>query len=508
MVEAAEPRTVAVAEARGWRRREPDGNATALRKFVQALLCCSAVVVAMILADTRFAHWFVVPVLICGALIGTDAIDFVRTAAIMDPASLLGGLGIHFFFLAPLLHVWWNYWMLYVTPPPDWRPWLGGMALLNAAGLVVYRLTRADARGPAAGVRKLWVIDAKRATIVFSALMLVSAVLQAWIYIRVGGLSGYIATYMEGEKNYGSTVAGFAGMGLLFSISESFPILALFAFVSYLRAKGKKPGWGLLSLMLGAYLVLLMLFGGLRGSRSNTIWALFWAAGIIHSCLRKVTRGAVITAGALLLLFMYGYGFYKSAGTDAVKAIESSRQRQRLSESTGRTMPAVILGDLGRSDVQAFALYKLLTPPVEYRCAWGRTYLGALALSIPRSVWPERPPTKVKETTELETGNGSFDPGVWQSSRVYGLAGEAMLNFGPMAAPIAFVMLGAAVKWARRALARLDPEDSRWLLAPLLLLVCLQVLINDLDIIIFFVVKFGFVPLTAVSLSSRRYEMA
>ena len=508
MVEAAEPGIVAVTEAQGW-RRERDGAATALRKFVPALLCCSAVVVALILADTRFAHWFVVPVLICGALIGTDAIDFARRAAIMDPASLLGGLGIHFFFLAPLLHVGWNHWMLYVTPPPDWRPWLGGMALLNAAGLVVYRLTRADSRDPAcASGRKLWVIDPRRAAIVFSVLMLVSAVLQAWVYIRMGGLSGYIDTYMEGEKNYGSTEGGFAGMGLLFSVSESFPILALFGAVSYLRSRGKKPGWGLLGLVLGSYLILLFLFGGLRGSRSNTIWALFWAAGIIHSCLRKLTRGVIVAAGASLLLFMYGYGFYKSAGMDGVKAIESSRQRERLSERTGRTLPALILGDLGRSDVQAFTLYKLLTPPVEYRRAWGRTYLGALALSIPRSVWPERPPTKVKEATEMESGSGSFEPGVWQSSRIYGLAGEAMLNFGPMVVPVAFVVLGLAVKWARRFLAQLAPDDSRWLLAPLLILLCLQTLISDSDNIIFFVVKFGLVPLTAVFLGSRRYEIA
>ena len=33
---------------------------------------------------------------------------------------------------------------------------------------------------------------------------------------------------------------------------------------------------------------------------------------------------------------------------------------------------------------------------------------------------------------------------------MYGLAGEAMLNFGPAAAPLSFVLLAAAVVWAAR----------------------------------------------------------
>jgi hypothetical protein len=77
------------------------------------------------------------------SLIGCDAIDWFRgRLSLFDPAGIIGLVGVHFFFLAPLLHVTWDSWMLYINPPPGWRDWLGGMAILNAAGLVLYRCAK------------------------------------------------------------------------------------------------------------------------------------------------------------------------------------------------------------------------------------------------------------------------------------------------------------------------------------------------------------------------------
>ena len=42
---------------------------------------------------------------------------FADTMGLFDPAAIIGLLGVHFFFLAPLLHVAWDSWVMpYVSP--------------------------------------------------------------------------------------------------------------------------------------------------------------------------------------------------------------------------------------------------------------------------------------------------------------------------------------------------------------------------------------------------------
>src|SRR5262249_17411537 len=86
-------------------------------------------------------HWFVIPVLACGILIGVDFMDWARGRMnLMDPVRILGVLGFLNFFFAPLLPVALDSWIAWITPPPDWREWLGKMAIVDFAGLLVYRI--------------------------------------------------------------------------------------------------------------------------------------------------------------------------------------------------------------------------------------------------------------------------------------------------------------------------------------------------------------------------------
>ncbi len=48
--------------------------------------------------------------------------------------------------------------------------------------------------------------------------------------------------------------------------------------------------------------------------------------------------------------------------------------------------------------------------------AWGKTYLGAVAILIPRSILEERPPPKEKAGTEAQFGRGAYQRGVGQCS--------------------------------------------------------------------------------------------
>ncbi len=452
-------------------------------------------------ASHQFLHWFVIPVFLCGVLIGSDAVSWFRGQIDnFDPVGILGLLGFHFFFLAPLLHVYWDYWMAYVIPPYDWRDWLGAMAFLNILGLIAYRLSRdfwfRDQYKPV--YQTIWQLDSQRFLPIVILALVVTAGLQVWVYARFGGIVGYIQTYTERHVS-----ESFQGFGWVFMISESFPILVLMLFVAYGARKKNCKSWIVIIIVLLIFLIFRFLFGGLRGSRSNTVWGLFWAIGMIHFWIRPVSKMFIIIGCIFLVTFLYFYGFYKSAGLDGLAALQSAEARLELTQQTGRGIETAILGDLARSDVQAFLLYRLSIPN-NYEYALGRTYAGGLSILIPRSIWPDRPLTKIKEGTEAQYGRGSFVPGVWQSSNVYGLAGEAMLNFGPVSVPFVFLIWGITVGYVRRLMITLNAGDVRFLLLPLLINGCFILLVGDSDNIVFFLVKDGAVPFLVLMLCSSK----
>ena len=148
-----------------------------------------------------------------------------------------------------------------------------------------------------------------------------------------------------------------------------------------------------------------MLFGGLHGSRSNTLYALFWAAGIIHLWIRPLTKKFVLLGIGFLFVFMYLYGFYKSMGSDFVVAFQEGASAAELGESTGRTFEGLVLGDLARADVQAFIVYRLSLANLDYKLALGRTYVGTIA-QLDSALALARPPT--------EQAQGRHGNAVWR----------------------------------------------------------------------------------------------
>lgn len=472
--------------------------------WVISVYLCTFVVIGFVVSSDDFWHWFVLPVLCCGILISKEAVDWIRGRLnIFDPVGIIGLLGFHFFFLAPLLHVYLDYWLEYVVLPPDMRGWLGKMAMINVIGLLLYRISKKSGepqpRTKLSQEKTIWTIDRKRFLIFMPLALLTVMMLQIVVYQKFGGLLGYIQAY----DSQSDQTLPFRNHGWLFTMSESFPILAMMTFAILKQKKTSYPSWFSLFLILGVYLILQMLFGGLRGSRSNTIWGLFWAVGIIHFWIRPVSKKVVLTGLIFLVVFMYFYGFYKGAGLDALKAFEGSESRKKLEEKTDRTFNKVILGDLARSDVQAFMLYRLLSPESDYEYALGRTYFGDMAILVPRFIWPDRPPAKVKEGTEIMSGR-AYIPGVRDASNVYGLAGEAMLNFGPFVVPFMYLLFGFFIRTMRTFFYALDYADSRLFLVPFFVNLCFVILAGDLDNIIFFLVKNGAVPIFVIMLVSTR----
>lgn len=473
-----------------------------VNNLLLSFFICSFVTLLFLSVYDALFHWFIIPVFLCGVIIGSDAVAWVRGQLdIFDPIGLLGLFGVYFFFLAPILHVVWGVWLKYVDYPADWRFWLGCMAVLNFLGLLIYRFTREKLwrRKGSKIVKKTWVLEEGRFAVILIITLILTAALQLWVYSRYGGISGYIHSVVD-------VTGAFRGMGWIFMISESFPILLLIGFAVYSRKHAFLKSWPAIFIALVVFMGLQMLFGGLRGSRSTVIFSTLWAIGIIHFIVRKFSKTAILVILVFFIAFMFVYGFYKSSGVRVFEIASNPKVIAELEQKSGRTLPNLLLEDLGRSDVQAFILYRLTRPESDYEYSWGRTYIGAAEILLPNFILPTRTPTKIKEGTEALYGKGSFSA-TFSSSLVYGLTGEAMLNFGPIVVPLVFILLGFIVFYVRRlmlALTTSNSFDSRLLFLPLLAILCIVILTSDSDNVIFFIVKMGFVPFLVVLLGSKR----
>jgi len=440
-------------------------------------------------------HWFVIPVFLSGVLIGVDFFAWLRNRMdLFDPVGLVGAYGYYFFFIAPLLTVMWRYHTPELVEPPGWRDWIGLMAILNCAGLIVYLTVRRFLQNRSHPPKTVWIIGPNRLVHLMAVVLPLTAAVQVWIFVRFGGLWGYMQTFSDDFH-------AFDGMGWIFLVAETFPVLLAVLVLVYKRKVLKQAPWTAIALLITAFFLTKMVFGGLRGSRSNTILAMFWLCGAIHFWVKPVPRHLVTTGIAFLVAFMYLYGFYKDQGVNAFDTLQSSDEMQATSHRTKRTFDAALLGDLARSELQAYVLYRVLSVG-DYDYAAGGTYLNAPLAIIPKSIRPDWLPSKVEKGTEALVGRGTYSQAYQQASQVYGLAGEAMLNFSPWFAPLSFAGLAFIVVKTRRVLFS-HPDDARRLLLPFLAIACILVLNSDLDNMVLFFLASVLPVLAVVKLSAK-----
>jgi hypothetical protein len=458
----------------------------------------AVVLVACVGINERMCHWFVIPVFVCGLLIGPDALRWLRGKYdLFDPKGLVGALGWHLFFLAPLLFIRWNMEMLYVDNPADWRPWVGYLSILNVVALVTYqRFHSIGFHRPVPNKRTQWMIDARYAPPVFLVFGAAALMAQAYYFLWMGGIAGVVETASQTRET--GRLADPAGLGLLQIAGQSLPMIALI-YLTLIRARLRLKQASFVTIVVLLFLlgVIQFLLAGFTGSRSATIWPLFWIAGVVHYFWRPIGRRSAIVGLVVLGLFMYIYGFYKGGGPEAIEMLATGRASfSSLELATDRTFEQLVITDLSRVDVQSYELYRLLNS-TDYTYRWGKTYASALISYVPSWIWKAKPPDteKVVAGTDLLLGRRMYSPGdrFRDASWVYGLGGEAMLNFGFFAAPFPFAIWGFLMGRYRRAMLTWPSKDARKLLAPFATLLLMMALFSDLDNLIGLFCTGGFV---------------
>jgi len=467
-----------------------------------------AVTCVFIALDHRFLHWFILPATVCGAVCLSSLMSAVRQEQLFtDPLLLVSVLGYHNTYLAPMLQVYWDYRIIALPiQPDDFRPWLGRVACINIVGIAIFIciFSRVVNGSASAKLQRIWVIDRSRLVLFGLLAILASVAMQAYVYSDFGGVSGYVDKYLYDREAWNNK-------GALLVIAESAPLMMVLI-LGCLQQKRIRRGrirgtsWPLLIVCGFVFLMLQMVFGGLRGSRSNIVVNCFFAAGIVHQVFRPLSKRLVILLGIAAVVFSYYYVFFKDFGYAGVNAAVSLSGRESLLSVSGRSKENVLIADFSRSDVQAFIVQELESGP-NVDLAMGRTYIGTLSLLVPRIIWPERPPTKLKWTTELENGPGSYGHGAYRSSRMYGQLGEAMLNFGYLGVPASFALMGFVFGKLSILSRELWMTDARRMLLPGMVITSVCMVIQDSDNVLYFIVQYLVIPWTVIWICTIRYRL-
>lgn len=432
-------------------------------------------------------HWMLAPTALCGVLVAVDAAEWLLgKLSLLDPRAIIGVFGVHFFYLAPLLHVVWDHWPRYAPPADDWRNALGTLALLNCAGLLIYRfgLSLKYQRPLVHARRELHV--GRFSSYAGLAVMLG---LTCFLYVLwdFGGPAAFLRVVTSGRE-------ALAGYGWLLLLAESWPLLLFTALLVRGRSWLRRHLL-VLAVLFFAFLSLQFLVGGLRGSRSNTVWPALIALGMVHLLVVPLRRRVVVAGALLVTSFMYLYGFYKSAGSEAIDVLTGTTKVAVLSERTGRDLPLLVLEDFGRAGTQAMVVDRQLDGS---SLGWGVSYLGDVVKLLPDALLTDAPPDKVELGTDVLYGEGATFAGR-SSSRVYGLVGEAMLNFGLIGGVLAFVPFTLAVRLSTRMYRTAEESGSlvMGLFAPLAGVATVVFLMSDVDNLAWFLLKHA-LPLVAV----------
>ncbi len=478
-----------------------------IKDYLVSAVVAGLIALAFVALAPACRHWCILPLWLAGLIVGSDAVRWLaRKFDLYDPKGLIGILGFHAILVAPLIVV-----AAEAEPPADlhisyheWPLAIGRMALFNVFGLIAYKFGQRLMFASGRPSKKDWQIDKGSAAIVLPAALLVCLTVKLAYLARVGGISGLIALVSASAQAELLT-----GTGWMLMLSDPLPVVLTYTiavFYSPLLREGKRPTFAPILLLVGLS-VLSFLLAGFTGSRSATVYLIFQIAGIVHFFIRPISRKFVIIGFSALLGFMYLYMFYKHAGSEVTALLEGTSGLRHLEKETGKSFLGMLVGDLSRADVDAYLLYRLVEKPEEYDLRYGKTYFDAPSLVIPKSWRPffhEGQSAGRYAGTELMSGRGSFHLTRRTSSRAYGVAGEAMLNFGYWGIVPMFGVWGLLVGWYRKKAAHWRIGDGRFLAAPFVTLFLVIMLMSQSSNLGYLILAGGALPVLCLILICRK----
>lgn len=401
------------------------------------------------------------------------------------PLPVLSYIYIICFTIPPIIAYHFNIGLLYIYKDIDWGFYLILISIINVFGLLILYF------GAFLGFRKkdivknrLLFLERNKLLVVSSVFLVFSFLAQILIFIKYGGIYGYMNAWTEDRDN-------FSGLGKWFMLAEPFPILFIFfIFIRYKEVLRKN----IIALIIAfiAFFSLKLLFGGLRGSRSNTIWGLFWFAGLVHLYLFKLKKMHLILGVIFISIFMPIYGIYKTYG---IKSFDGEYSISDTNRYENNPLLDIYINDFSRSSLNAYEIYQYNNS--NYYPKLGATYLNSMLMLVPFLKPYYNGQTKNSASSELVYEQKFFleKNTNYDNSRVYGIYGEALLNFGPFFAVFIFFIAGFVIAKIDNFCRSLNHEDFTIFVVPFLANVSFVIMMSDLDNLLFFIMKNGLVPM-------------
>jgi hypothetical protein len=472
-----------------------------ISSYTMSFICCASVAFILIIIFGESAIGIPLAIgILTSSILLKDTVDWARSRLdSFDPGAILGLAGLMYFLISPVSQVSWDFWP-YLPALTNDSSWISFWSVLNLFGALTYKFfSRVKFKRSATTYVTPATFNHKR--FIFLSLMLLAlcAVCQLYIYASFGGILGFIATFTARQAAGIEDEDPFAGMGMLMLVAESFKFLFSMFVIYWIKDwKWAKSNYCFAIIMTGL-LITFILFGGLRGSRSSTLFSLIFAAGMYHFWIRKLPVRMLLAGVAFSLLFATSYYWYKIAGADGLSAIVDSSARQSFHSSRQNVDQYLVVRDLGRMDMQTLALKKIVSG--EQPLSFGRTYLVSIFSSIPKSILPFIPDQVTKEKTELIHGRGSYQRGeARQTTLVLGQFGESLINFGIPGIFLFYAALGLFVGKIRSLIKHLPKCDIRLLFIPVTCLIPLLMIGTDMNVLLMQLVRYLTIPLILTAL--------
>ncbi|ATO13948.1 hypothetical protein CO540_08980 [Micromonospora sp. WMMA2032] len=459
----------------------------------------SALTVALVVCVPSLRHWLMAPVTVSGTIIGAEAVRwFRRDVDVLEPRACAGLFGFHFFYVAPVLTVATRIWAPSYYNPPDWPDAIGALSVLNVVGLCIYRLVVAAPPWPRRRDRPARALNFRAFYGLGAAAAAVSLALFFGYQVRsFGGLPGFVAAMTNRADP-----PDLSELGPVVLISQAFPVLIFTVLlVRWRDTLARSPVR--LTLLLAALVVVQFFVAGLGGLRSNTLWPCVLGLVMIHLVVRRLTRRALLVPAVLVLVFLYMAAFFKEGGVDSINEIRQTGSVTQAESETGRNLSVMLAGDLGRTDVQALILHRLLSGQMEPE--YGKTYAAPFRLWLPNSIAPLDFETK-RDVGARWLYNPLYGRGERISSKIYGMTGEGMMNLGLLGGVLSFAVYGLVIRLIGRLYrgARTGQALAPQLWAAMVWPMTILALSADLGNLIDFNMGFTVLVVLLVLLSSRR----
>ena len=385
-----------------------------------------------------------------------------------------------YFVAAPLLHIAFNVFVeLPVSSKEISLAWLN---VIHAVGLTAASMGA--------------VVASRRKTVIQPAHSQVN-----WRGVRTASILGAIAgglTFLWLWQTYGAALlvdrsevdSQNSASIFTYMLVESVPLLCGWAYIAHTKINPKKRGALSFFVALLSISLVAVVFSGTRGSRVAVIFQIVAFLLLYHKLVSNIRMRQVFVFIVMFGVFNNFYAIYKYDGMNAVLEYMSTGEKPDVVEKYSGT-GQVLLQDLGRSDVAAVVFDRVRSD--EYVAPnFPHTYLAGVQLLLPQPLRSEAllPKTVLGASAQYSVpAEKNFS-----STRIYGPAAEAALNFGLWFVVPVFFLLGYVHKFCLNA-ALTSQSGTKVLFYPLFVLFPIFMVFYDFDNIVFSIVKSWAIPL-------------